>query len=42
VQYAINEFNQPGTNYESTNDETETKKREKRQTKEKRTIIKLL
>jgi len=33
MKYAINEFNQPGTNYGSTNDETDIKKREKRQTK---------
>jgi len=42
VKYATNEFNQPGTNYGSTNYETEIKKREKRQTKEKITVIKLL
>jgi len=35
VQYANNEFNRPGTNYPSRNDETEMKKRENKQTEEK-------
>jgi len=40
VQYAINEFNQLGTNYRSRNDEIEMKNREKWQTEEKSTVIK--
>jgi len=40
VQFTINEFNQSGTNYRSRNDETKLKKREKRQTEEKSTVIK--